>query len=220
MVSAGTTSYTWTFFSNTNWTLTPGEGVTASATSGSGNAEVIFSFSPNESSNAATYTATVSANGCEDVTLTITQNGTGTSSTVTDEITSADLAATSSTYAGFSNVAITSRARYAGNSAKDGNNMRFRSSNSDSGLVSTTPGGKLKSVTITFAADPRQIDIYGSTSGYESASDLYDSSRQGTKIGSLSDTGTITFGEEYRYVGIRSNNGYVSVSKIEIEWKP
>lgn len=220
MVSAGTTSYTWTIFSNTNWTLTPGAGVTASATSGSGNAEVTLSFSANESSSAATYTATVSAQGCENVTLTITQNGTGTSSTITDEITSADLAATSSTYADFSNVACTSDARYAGNSAKDGNNMRFRSSNSNSGLVSTTSGGKLKSVKITFADRLQKIDIYGSTSGYVSASDLYVSSKQGTKIGSLSDTGTITFGEEYRYVGIRSNNGSVTVSKIEIEWKP
>ena len=68
---------TWTITSNTDWTITPGEGVTPSTTSGNGNAEVTLSFAANESSDAATYTATVSATGCDDVTITITQNGAG-----------------------------------------------------------------------------------------------------------------------------------------------
>ena len=78
-VAATTTSVTWTITSNTDWTITPGAGVTPSTTSGNGNAEVTLSFAANESSDAATYTATVSADGCPDVTITITQNGSGSS---------------------------------------------------------------------------------------------------------------------------------------------
>ena len=76
-VSATTTSVTWTIISNTNWTITPGTGVTASVTSGNGNADITLAFAANTGSTAATYTATVSAAGCDDVTITITQTGSG-----------------------------------------------------------------------------------------------------------------------------------------------
>ena len=77
-VNADVTSVTWNITSNTDWTITPGTGVTPSATSGNGNAEVTLSFGTNTGSEDATYTAKVSATGCTDVTITITQNGTGT----------------------------------------------------------------------------------------------------------------------------------------------
>ena len=76
-VAATATSVTWTITSNTDWTITPGTGVTPSATAGNGNAEVTLSFAANTGSEAATYTATVSATGCDDVTITITQNAAG-----------------------------------------------------------------------------------------------------------------------------------------------
>jgi hypothetical protein len=76
-VAATATSVTWTITSNTDWTITPGAGVTPSTTSGNGNAEVTLSFAANESTDAVTYTATATADGCPDVTITITQNGTG-----------------------------------------------------------------------------------------------------------------------------------------------
>lgn len=73
-VAATATSVTWTITSNTDWTITPGTGVTASATSGNGNADITLSFAANTGSSAVTYTATASATGCDDVTITITQN--------------------------------------------------------------------------------------------------------------------------------------------------
>ena len=222
-VAAATTSVTWNITSNTDWTITPGEGVTPSTTSGNGNAEVTLSFAANEGSSAATYTATVSAEGCEDVTITITQNGTGSSSTITDELTASLFAATSTTYADFSNVAATSSARYAGNSAKSSSGgIQFRSKNSNSGIVSTTSGGRVKSVTITIESGSNSIDVYGSNTAYNSAADLYatgEGGNQGTKIGTLNATGTITFTDDYAYIGIRSNNGAIYISKIEIEWE-
>ena len=218
-VSATPTSVTWTIISNTNWTITPGTGVTASVTSGNGNADITLAFAANTGSTAATYTATVSAAGCDDVTITITQQGAGGSSGVKDTITSALLTATSTTYTDFSNVAATSQARYAGNSAKsssDGIQLRYK--NSNSGIVSTVSGGKVKSVTITVESGSNTIDVYGSNTAYTGATDLY-CANQGTKIGSLTETGTITFTGNYSYVGIRSNNGAVYVTSVEIVWE-
>lgn len=222
-VAATATSVTWTITSNTDWTITPGAGVTPSTTSGNGNAEVTLSFAANESSDAVTYTATATADGCPDVTITITQNGTGSSSTITDELTAALFTATSTTYADFSNVAATSSARYAGNSAKSSSGgIQMRSKNSNSGIVSTVSGGRVKSVTITVESGSNTIDVYGSNTAYTGAGDLYatgEGANQGTKIGSLTATGTITFTDEYAYVGIRSNNGAIYVTKVEIEWE-
>ena len=75
---AGTaTSVTWTINSNTDWTITPGTGVTASVTNGIGNANVTLSFAANPGTEDKTLTATVSATGCSDVTIAITQLGGG-----------------------------------------------------------------------------------------------------------------------------------------------
>ena len=222
-VAATATSVTWTITSNTDWTIVPGTGVTASATSGNGNADVTLSFAANTGEAAVTYTATVSATGCDDVTITITQSAAGSSSDITDTITSALLTATSTTYTDFSNVAATSSARYAGNSAKSSSGgIQMRSKNSNSGIVSTVSGGRVKSVTITVESGSNTIDVYGSNTAYTGAGDLYatgEGGNQGTKIGSLTATGTITFTDEYAYVGIRSNSGAIYVTSVEIVWE-
>ncbi len=138
---------------------------------------------------------------------------------VTDTITAADLPATGTTYTDFSNIAKSSNARYAGNSAKDGSdNIQMRSKNSNSGIVSTTSGGMITSVTINVGSGSNTIKVYGKNSAYTAASDLYNSSSQGTLIGSTSSTGTITFTGSYQYVGIRSDNGAIYISSIEITY--
>ena len=91
-------------------------------------------------------------------------------------------------------VTITSDAEYAGQSAKDASgNIQLRSKNSNSGLVSTTSGGTIKSVKITVGSGSNTIDVYGKNTAYTDATDLYSSSTQGTKVGYLTSTGTITF---------------------------
>ena len=141
---------------------------------------------------------------------------------VTDVITAADLAATTSSYVDFSGVKKESDAVYAGQTAKDASgNIQMRSKNSNSGIVSTTSGGTVKSVKITVGSGANTVEVYGSNTAYTSAADLYATSgntNQGTKIGTLTDTGTIVFTEDYKYVGIRSNNGAIYLSQIEITW--
>ena len=139
--------------------------------------------------------------------------------TVTDVITAADLAATGTTYTDFSGVQKNT-AVYAGQSALNNDaNIQLRSKNSNSGIVSTTSGGKLVSVKITVASGSNTIDVYGSNTAYTAASDLYASGTQGTKVGSTSETATITVDGDYEYVGIRSNNGAVYISSIEVTWE-
>ena len=138
---------------------------------------------------------------------------------VTDHMTASDLAATTTNYTNFSNVSLTSDAVYAGQSAKDGNgNIQLRSKNSNSGIISTTSGGTIKSITITVGSGTNTIDVYGSNTAYTSAGDLFNSSTQGTKLGSVSATGTITVTDDYEYVGVRSNNGAVYISSIDFVW--
>lgn len=124
-------------------------------------------------------------------------------------------------YTDFSEVTSDSDAIYAGNAYKDSaNNIQLRSKNSNSGIVSTTSGGTIESVTINVGTGSGTVDVYGSNTAYTAASDLYNSSTQGSKIGSTSSTGTITFpSDTYEYVGIRSNSGAVYLSSVEIVWK-
>ncbi len=138
---------------------------------------------------------------------------------VTDVITAADLAATATSYVDFSGVKKSSSAVYAGNSAKtsDGN-IQLRSKNSNSGICSSASGGVVSSVKVTVGSGSNRIDIYGSNTAYTSASDLYNSSKQGTLVGSVTSTGTVNFTDNYEYVGIRSASGAIYISEIDITW--
>jgi len=138
---------------------------------------------------------------------------------ITDTLTSANFVATNTTYKDFSGVSATSDAVYAGNSGKTSSGgIQLRSKNSNSGIVSTSSGGTVKSVTITVESGSNTVDVYGSNNAYTAASDLYNSSSQGTKVGSTSTTGTITFTDSYSYVGIRSNNGALYLTSVAIVW--
>ena len=140
-------------------------------------------------------------------------------STVKDTITASMLTATSTSYTNFSGVTATSDAVYAGNSAKDNSgNIQMRSNNSNSGIVSTTSGGTIKSVKITVGSGSNTINVYGKNTAYSSASDLYNNSNQGTFVGSVTTTGTVNFTTGYAYLGIRSNSGAIYVSSVEITY--
>ena len=141
---------------------------------------------------------------------------------ITDHMTASVLPATNTNYTAFNGVSLTSDAVYAGKSAKSTNGaIQLRSSGSDCGIVSTTSGGKIKSVKITVESGNKTIDVYGNNTAYTNANDLYatsGNSNQGTKLGSLTSTGTITVSGDYAYVGVRSNSGAVYISDIEFTW--
>lgn len=150
----------------------------------------------------------------------------GTQTTKTDVLTSATTGVTgTNSYSDWSGKTVNSDAVYAGNSAVSSNTsaIQLRSSNSNSGIISTTSGGTLESVTVTWDngnTAGRSLDIYGSNTAYSKASDLYDSKKQGTKLGSITyNTSTsLTVSGNYSFIGLRSNNGALYLTDISIEW--
>ena len=135
-----------------------------------------------------------------------------------DTFTSSNFAATENTYADFKNVKL-NKAVYAGNTAKSSaGGIQLRSSNSNSGIVSTTSGGKIKSVSIVVASGSKTLDIYASNTPFTSASDLYKTATQGTKVGSLSKTGSVKITGDYTYVGVRSKSGAIYLKSISFTW--
>ncbi|MCQ2330820.1 MAG: hypothetical protein MJZ55_02405 [Paludibacteraceae bacterium] len=104
--------------------------------------------------------------------------------------------------------------------AKDLAFIQIRSKNNNSGIVSTTSGGYVKSVRIIQNVDNtiKQVDIYGSNTAFGSPADLYDAAKC-VKVGSTTTQDqTITFSENYTYVGIRSSEGARYLDKVVIEW--
>lgn len=117
----------------------------------------------------------------------------------------------------------TSSAVYAGNSAGDHNTIQLRSKNSNSGIVTTTSGGKVVKVSVSWntnTASGRTLDIYGKNTAYTAASELYDNSSKGTKLGSIV-YGTSTeldITGDYTYIGVRSYDGALYLDELDITW--
>lgn len=117
---------------------------------------------------------------------------------------------------------------YAGHSFGTSNCIQLRTDMSNdgnySGIVSTTSGGLLESISVVWnskTTSGRTLDIYGSNAPYTSASDLYDSATQGTKIGSIvyGTSAPLTFDSDYEYIGIRSKDGALYLDSITITYK-
>lgn len=143
--------------------------------------------------------------------------------TKVDVLTASMFKATSTKYTDFSGVSGTSGAVYAGNSANNKGMIQLRSDKKTSGIVTTTSGGIIKKISVSWGsstANERTLDIYGKSSAYTGAADLYESSTQGEKLGSIvNGTSTeISIDGEYQYVGLRSNSGAMYLASISIEW--
>ena len=132
----------------------------------------------------------------------------------------------SPTYTNFSGKSESSSAVYAGQAGKQKNlgYIQIRQSNNNSGIVTTTSGGKARVVRVNWnssTANGNKIDIYGKNSSYSQASDLFDNSEHGDKLGSIV-KGTSTeldISGDYAYIGIRSYNGTCYLDEIDIYWE-
>lgn len=150
-----------------------------------------------------------------------TQEGEGTAE-VNDVLTRATTGVSGTSYTEWSGKTATSSAVYAGNSAGGNDAIQLRSKNSTSGIVTTTSGGKVSKVTVEWNSNTsdRTLDVYGKNEAYTAASDLYDTSKRGTKLGAISsDSSTeLTIDGEYTFIGVRSNNGALYLDKLTITW--
>ena len=145
----------------------------------------------------------------------------GPSQEVTDVLNNSFTGVTGTTYSAWTNTG-TSGAVYAGNSAGGNDAIQLRSNNSNSGIVTTTSGGKVTKVEVTWngnTSSGRKIDIYGKNTAYEAASDLY-GDNQGTKLGTIEyDNNTaLIITDDYEFIGIRSNSGALYLDEIQITW--
>jgi len=129
----------------------------------------------------------------------------------------------STSYGDWGSVDGNTSAKYAGNSAGGNNSIQLRSKNNNSGIVTTVSGGKVTKVVVTWNSNTtvgRTLDVYGKNTAYVAATDLYDSTKQGTLLGSIvcgTSTELIIDGV-YQYIGMRSNDGAMYIDKIQITW--
>lgn len=141
---------------------------------------------------------------------------------VTDELTTADFKATSTTYEAFSDVDKGNGIVYAGKTNNSNDAIGLRTNGSDCGIVVTTneKGYLLKSISVEWkSTTERTIDVYGKTTAYSSAEDLFSTSK-GSKLGSIvyGESTSLKFEDKYPYIGIRSSSGAFSVTKITLVW--
>lgn len=140
----------------------------------------------------------------------------------TDDLTLSTTGVSGTSYSDWSGITGSSGAVYAGQSAGGNNSIQLRSKNSNSGIITTTSGGKATKVVVVWNSNTtngNKIDIYGKSSAYSAATDLY-GSNAGTLIGSITcGTSTeLTISNDYEFIGIRSNSGAVYLDKISITW--
>lgn len=151
-----------------------------------------------------------------------TQEGEGGIAEIVDVLNNALTGISGTTYASWSDKTATSDAVYAGQSAGGNEAIQLRSKNSNSGVISTTSGGKLAKVTVTWNSNTdagRTLDVYGSNTAYASPTDLYGDAK-GEKLGTIvNGTSTeLVIDGDYAYVGLRSNSGAMYLDEIQITW--
>ena len=134
-------------------------------------------------------------------------------------------------YVEFSDKTYTSEAKYAGSTSNGNNNtitgvIQIRSSSSNTGIITTASGGKVKKVIVVWdsgTTSGRTLDVYGKNSPYDAVGNLYasDAATKGTKLGSIV-CGTSTelnITEDYEYIGLRSASNAMYLTSIAITWE-
>ena len=133
-----------------------------------------------------------------------------------------------SAYTDWSGKSGASGALYAGNSA-GGNSSIQITADEKSGIVTTTSGGKVTRITVTWNQNTdkaRVLQVYGSNTPYKSAGDLYDEATQGKLVGKLtyypadkSDVMELAIEGDFEYIGLRSADRALYLDEIDIFWK-
>lgn len=147
----------------------------------------------------------------------------GTLTTVTDDLTLSKTGVSGTSYTSWSGKSVSSDAVYAGCNAGGNNSIQLNASTSSSkrGIVSTTTGGKIKSVSVEWNSNSntsRSLTVYGSNSAYENVSAF--NSSMGTSLGSIT-KGTSTSLDvtgNYTYIGLYATEA-IYLDKVSITWE-
>lgn len=144
--------------------------------------------------------------------------------TITDELTLSTFGVSGTTYTSVTGKKSNSDAVYSAQMAGGYDAIQLRSSNSNSGIVTTASGGNVKSITITWNSNTntaRKIDVYGKNTAFTAPTELYNTTSEVTKLGTLSysaTANTLEISGDYQYIGIRSNSRALYLDKVEIVW--
>ena len=230
--NATTASFSVVSSSGGTWSLsTSSSGVTVSPSSGNGNHDITVTFPQNSStSSTQTYTVTASLDGYSDQTFTITQAVKPTTTYSVDVLTRSWTTHTGTSYESTTGLDGTSGtgSKYTVNSAGGNSSIQLRSSNSNSGVVTTASGGIVKFITVNWNSNTdgsRVLQVYAKNTAYTDPSDLYSTSTWGTLIASFTcsggnDTFTLPEGTNYQYIGFRSSSGALYLDEVDIAWDP
>lgn len=227
-------------FEQSSYTVNFGEIITLKAVSNNPDAQITYSATEGDwviDETSGEFLAGTTA-GKVTVTATLAESDKYTGATATctvnivdpnqqvysDVITAEDLTAPDTHYTDFSGVTKTSGAVYAGNSAKNNSGSIQLRSSEKSGIVTTTSGGRISQIIITWDSQTtsgRQLDIYGSDEPYTSAADLYVNKKPiaSAKYEDESTTSTLTIEGNYPYVGIRSKSNALYIKDITFVWE-
>ena len=168
-------------------------------------------------------TITASAMDGSNVFATCSITVTAAPTTINDTLDRAKTGISGTEYNSWSNKTCTSTAVYAGQSAGGNDSIQLRSNNSNSGIVTTASGGKISKVTVAWnsnTATDRVLNIYGKSTAYSAATDLY-GNNSGTLLGTIvKGTSTeFTVTGDYTFVGVRSSSGAMYLDSITFTWR-
>lgn len=143
--------------------------------------------------------------------------------TVTDVLNSTVTGVSGTSYTEKTGLKSNSDAVYYYQGAGDAGTIQIRSKNSNSGIVTTASGGFARKITVVWSSKSsagRTLDIYGASTAYTNATQLYNTVH-GSKLGSIvNGTSTeFTISGDYAFIGMRSNNGAMYFDSISIEWE-
>ena len=142
---------------------------------------------------------------------------------VVDVLTRETTGVTGTSYTAWSDKSVASSAVYAGQSAGGNESIQLRSKNSNSGIVTTASGGKVKKIVVEWqsgTSSGRTLNIYGNNAPYSAATELYSTSTRGTLLGTIvcgTSTELVIEGD-YEYIGLRSASDAMYLTSVSITW--
>lgn len=129
-------------------------------------------------------------------------------------------------YSDWSGKSLDAGVVYAGNTAGGHDSIQMRSDKSSSGIVATSnpSGHRFTKVVLSWntnTTNGRTVSIYGSSTPYSSATNLYNNEEKGTLIGSISygTSTSLNITEDYLYIGIRSSSGALYLDEIKVTYE-
>ncbi len=145
---------------------------------------------------------------------------------IVEELTAADFAITSN-YKDYTWTSSVTGIKYVAHAySESGEYFQLRTKNSQSGIVVTQNdnGYLLSNIEVEWVVPGMAgttLDVYVNDEAYSAPSALFSTATQGNKVGSIvkTENAPLSLNADKKFVGIRSNDGAVQLSKITLIWE-